>query len=175
MEFLIYGTDQYHRRGEFCRRSTVPHYFLSCFRTDYVAELNGELMQGRAGDYMILEPETIIYHGPVPEAEQGFRNDWMYLSGEAFGALLARYPLPTGRPFQLDSSVYLSTAIEKIHREKSFALVGYEEKCDLILTETLIHMYRAYQRNERLTPAERLERVRGEMMDAYAKPWKPAA
>ena len=171
MNFIIYGTDQHHRRGEFCRRRAVSNYFISCFLTDYIAELDGELVRGKAGDYMILEPEKIIYHGPTPDATKGFRNDWMYLSGNAFGDLLKKYPLPLNTPFRLDSAFYISSAIEKIHKEKSFALVGYEEKCDMIMTETVINMYRAYQKNEHMTPAERLDLVRGEIMANYEKSW----
>lgn len=171
MNFIIYGIDQHHKRGEFCLKCAFSHYFLSYFRTDYIAEINGKLVRGKAGDYMILEPQKTVYHGPTPEATKGFRNDWLYLSGDGVGDILKKYPLPLNVPFRLDSTFYLSSAIEKIHKEKSFALVGYEEKCDLILTETLINMYRAYQRNERLTPTERLEQVRGEIMGECAKPW----
>lgn len=171
MNFIVYGIDQHHKSGEFCLRNTFSHYFLSYFRTDYVAELDGVMVCGKAGDYMILEPGKVVYHGPTPEATQGFRNDWMYVSGNDLEGAFQKYPLPFNTPFRLDNSFYLSSAIEKIHKEKSFSLVGYEEKCNLVMSDTLINMYRAYQKSECVTQAEQLERARGEIMREYAKPW----
>ncbi|MBQ9071244.1 MAG: helix-turn-helix transcriptional regulator [Clostridia bacterium] len=171
MNFVVYGIDFPHKRGEFCHRSVLPYYFISCFRTDYVAEIDGKTVRGNAGDYMILEPEKTVYHGPMPEAEKGFRNDWLYLSGEDFVTLTKKYPLPLNKPFRLDGASYLATALEKIHREKSFLLPGYEEKCDLIMTDAFIDMYRSYQKNERLTSDGKLEYARGEIMKDYKREW----
>ena len=171
MEFIVYGVDFHHHRGEFCIKRTFPHYFLTQFKTDYIAELDGKMLRGKAGDYLLIEPHKPIYHGPTPDATKGFRNDWIYFSGDEIERLLQKYPLPLNTPFRLDGTPYLATAIEKIHREKSFSLVGFEEKCDLIMTDTLINMYRAYQKNRRLTPTDKLELARGEMMKEYARQW----
>lgn len=171
MNIVVYGIDYPHRRDEFCRRLTMPYYFFSYFRTDYVAELNGEMVCGKAGDYMILEPGRVVYHGPLPEASQGFRNDWLYATGEDLRELLARFPLPLNTPFRLDGALYLTAAIEKIHREKSFALTGYAEKCDLTVCDTLIEMYRAFKRCGPTTTKDKLEQARGRIMEEYAKQW----
>lgn len=171
MDIILYGIDYPHKRGEFCIKRTIPHYFLSHFRTDYVAELDGKTIRGKAGDYMILEPGRLIYHGPIPDTTQGFRNDWLYVSGKDLESILARYPLPLNRPFRLDSSFYLTAAIERIHKEKSFSLSGFAEKCDLIMKEMLIDMYRAFERSEFGTAKDKLELARGEIMKEYAKPW----
>ena len=87
MNIVIYGINYPHRQGEYCRRLTMPYYFLSYFRTDYVAELESGMVRGKAGDYMILSPGHVVYHGPTPEATQGFRNDWLYVSGKDFEKL----------------------------------------------------------------------------------------
>lgn len=171
MNFIIYGIDYHHKRGEFCRKLTFPYYFFSYFRTDYVAELDGKQVRGKAGDYLILEPGKIVYHGPTPEATKGFRNDWLHIAGEELEGLLKRFPLPLNTPFRLDGSLYLASTIEKIHKEKSFSLIGYEEKCDLIFMESLINMYRAYQKKTHVTAADKLELARGEIMRDYAKQW----
>lgn len=171
MNIVAYGIDNPHRRDEFCFRLTFPHYFLSYFRTDYLAELNGEMVRGSAGDYMIIEPGRVVYHGPLPEAAQGFRNDWIYVSGEDLEALLARYPLPLNTAFRLDAICHLTAAIEKLHRERSFAFTGFEEKCDLILHDTVINMYRAYERIQASSRKDKLELVRGRIMEKYFKPW----
>lgn len=171
MNIVIYGINYPHRQGEYCRRLTMPYYFLSYFRTDYVAELECGMVRGKAGDYMILSPGHVVYHGPTPEATQGFRNDWLYVSGKDFEKLLEKIHLPLNTPFRLDGSLYLTSAIEKIHREKSFALTGFEEKCDLIISDTVIDMYRAYERSGCATAKDKLEQARGEIMKEYAKQW----
>ena len=171
MDFIIYGIDFHHKHGEFCIKRTFPYYFLTHFRTDYMVELDGKLVRGKAGDYMILEPQKTIYHGPTPEATKGFRNDWLYISGDGIENLLKKYPLPLNKPFRLDGTPYLASAIEKIHKEKAFLLCGYTEKCNLIMTDTIINMYRSYQRNERLTSSDKLEKARGEIMRNFEKQW----
>ena len=171
MNFIVYGIDYHHKRGEFCSKRVFPYYFLTQFRTDYVAELDGKMVRGKAGDYLILEPQKTVYHGPTPEATQGFRNDWLYVSGSDLEELLHRYPLPLNTPFRLDGALYLASAIEKIHKEKSFSLLGFEEKCDMILSNVLIDMYRAYRTGEHMTVAEQLEHARGEIMREYARAW----
>ena len=171
MEFIVYGVDFKNKRGEFCQRSISPYYFVSCFRTDYIIEIDGKLRRGRAGDMYIGRPNGIVYHGPTPEATEGFANDWLYLGGDDFTALLERYPLPVGRPFHASGAMYLATAIERIHRERSYALDGCLEKCDLIMTEAIIDLYRAYKKGERLTREDKLEYARGEMIKDFRRQW----
>ena len=171
MNIIIYGIDFHHNQGEFCSRRTISHYFISYFRTDYVAELEGEMVIGKAGDYIILEPGRVVYHGPSPEALQGFRNDWLYASGDDFKELLARYPLPLNTPFRLDGSLYLASAIERIHKEKSFSRIGFAEKCDMIMGDTIIDMYRAFEKSGVATVNDKLEFARGLIMQEYAKQW----
>lgn len=171
MNIVIYGINHPHRQGEYCRKIVMPHYFLSCFRTDYVAEMKSGTVRGKAGDYMILTPGHVIYHGPTPEATQGFRNDWLYVSGKEFETLLEQFPLPLNTPFRLDGAPYLTSAIEKIHREKSFSLTGFEKKCDLIIGDLIIDMYRAFEKSGSATEKDKIEQARGEIMKEYAKQW----
>ncbi|MBQ8689680.1 MAG: AraC family transcriptional regulator [Clostridia bacterium] len=171
MDFIVYGVDYKNRKGEFCQRSISPYYFVTCFRTDYLIEIDGKLRRGRAGDMYISRPNEIIYHGPTPEAEEGFSNDWLYLGGDDFTALLERYPLPVGKPFHVGGVMYLASAIVKIHRERSYALDGWEEKCDLIMSEAIIDLYRAYRKNTGLTRDDKLEYARGEMMKDFKRQW----
>ena len=171
MDFIVYGIDYHHKPGEFCLKKVSSYYFISCFRTDFIAEIGDVTVRGKAGDYLILEPGQIVYHGPTPEATKGFRNDWLHIGGDDLRELLAKYPLPLNTPFHVDGSFYLASAIEKIHRERSFLLPGYQDKCDMIMTGALIDIYRAFARSNQVTPENKLEYARGEIMKEYQKQW----
>lgn len=171
MDVLVYGIDFNHKKGEFCQRTTLPYYFISYFRTDYVAEIASAPMRGKAGDYLILEPGRIIYHGPTPEADEGFRNDWMYIAGEDLAELLKRYPLPLNEPFHIDDSFYLSSAIERIDKEKDLSLDGWEDVCNMTVRQAVIDLYRAYKKQASASATDKLEEVRGAIMRNYKHAW----
>ena len=170
MNVIAYGADHRHARGEFCPRHSFPFYVLCCFRTDYLFERSGELCCGTAGDYLLHAPGQVVYHGPLDEATEGFRNDWLYLEASAMSAFLARYPLPVGEPFRVGGEGPLAALIEAIDRERQASLDGFADKCDLLLGGALIDLFRAYRR--RTAPsADKLEGVRAEILRAYAHPW----
>ena len=172
MEFYVYGIDFKHKINEFSIRTVSQSYFMSYFRDDYLIELSGRLVKGRAGDLIIQRPGDIIYHGPKKGSSQGFSNDWLYFGGEEVEGLLMKYPIPVGKPFRLGSSVYLSSAINKIHAEKSFLKEGYREKCDIIFTDMLIDVYRAYKNYGTSSAEEKLEYVRGAMIADFSRSWR---
>ena len=172
MNVLAFGIDFKHKKGEFCDRAIARSYFISLFRTDYMIELDGCLTRGRAGDMYICRPGDIVYHGSAPDGDVGFSNDWVYVEGDDFSELLERYPLPIGKLFRVDGSLYLSAALEKIHRERAYADVGYREKCSIIMTEAIIDIYRSYIKGEKLSAEARLEYVRGRVMRDYRRNWK---
>ena len=171
MDFTVYSANFGHKKGEFCNRSARPQYFISYFRTDYVYEKDGKLVNGKAGDFMIIPPDEIVYHGPRPDADEGFRNDWIYLSGEDFAKILSKYPLPIGEAFQINKPTILSRAIERIHKERSFTLAGYKEKCNMIMAEAIIDVYRDYLSADRLAPEGKIDFVKGEIMRDFSRAW----
>lgn len=171
LEFLIYGTKHPHKPGEFCQRRKFDSYLVSYFLTEYLYEYEGRLARGKAGDVLIMSPGSIVYHGPTPEMTGGFVNDWVHISGDDFGALIEKYKLPTERPFHIDGSFYLSAAIGKIHREKAYAEPGYEDKCDCIMTDAVIDIYRSYVKSASVSQGARLDYVRGELMKDYKRNW----
>lgn len=171
MEILRYGLDFGHKRGEFCPRLTFDYYFLTRFITDYVAEIDGLAVEGKAGDYLLIEPGKVIYHGPRQDAKDGFRNDWIYIGGTDFKALLDKYPIPKNCPFRIPSPHCLSLAIEKIHTEISNERSGYEDKCNVIITDTVIDMFRMYEREIHSYAKDKIEECRHTVMKSYSKDW----
>jgi len=170
MDFRVYGTAFSHKKGEFAPRLRFDIYFFGYFHTDYLYEANGEMHEGHAGDFMIVPPGEIVYHGSRPDAESGFVNDWMHVGGEDLTSLLQKFPLPFLTPIRTDAR-YLATAIERIHRERSYRAEGYKEKCNLILTDMLIDIYRTYKRSMEKRSEAQLEHIRGEIMHTYMRNW----
>ena len=171
MDFLYYGTNYKNEKGEFCQRVIFKHYFISYFRTDYLYEHNGELLRGRAGDMYIAPPGSTIYHGPTPEAKEGYSNDWMYFAGEELDVFFKKYPLPMCTPFGGVNPSLLSSAIERIDRERTDMKPGYVDKCGCIMTETLIDLFRTAQRRMSAGVQRTLEDVRREIMRNYKRSW----
>lgn len=170
MRFVIYDVDFSHRPGEFSQRTVAEFYFLSCFRTDYMIEVDGKIQRGRVGDLFIARPGDVIYHGSVDGGE-GFRNDWIHIDGADFGELLARYPLPTGVPFRVSGTEHLASAIKTIHRESSYALPGWEEKCEMAIKGAIIDIFREYTRRKEAGGAEKIERAYRRMIRDFKHPW----
>ena len=170
MDFHVYGTSFGHKRGEFAPRLRFDFYFFGYFHTDYLYEKDGTLIPGQAGDLLIVPPGEIVYHGARTNAQSGFVNDWMHVGGKELCALFEKFPLPLLTPIRTDAK-YLAGAITRIHREQSFRQEGYEEKCDLIMTELLIDLYRSYRQSIATRAETRLEQVRGRMMQNYMQGW----
>ncbi len=169
MEFIAYGVDFKNKNGEFCTKIKTRFYFFSYFRNDYRVEVDGKLVSGKGGDMIINKPGDTVYHGAATDNGEGFRNDWLYANGNEFAEILEKYPLPIGVPFHIDG-LYLATAIEKIHKEKSYNRIGADDKCELILTNALIDIYREYL-NGQASSADKLEYTRGEMLRDYKREW----
>lgn len=170
MDIRVYGTGHSHKKGEFPPRLRFDVYFIGYFYTDFIYEVDGKMEEGNAGEMMIVPPGQIVYHGARPEAESGFVNDWMHVGGEDLTALLEKFPLPYLTPIRTDAR-YLATAIERIHRERSYRPEGYREKCDLILTDMIIDVYRAHKARLGTRAKTQLENIRGEIMRTYMRNW----
>ena len=88
MKLILLGIDFPHAKGEFCRKITPPFYTLCRFATPFLYWKDGKLVRGEKGAYLINRPGQVVYHGPCQDAERGFVNDWMYISGEEMEQLL---------------------------------------------------------------------------------------
>ena len=146
MEVLYCGYDFPHEKGEFCLRNVFSFYFISCFSTPFLYEVDGILYKGNAGDILITPPGHTVYHGPQ-DRDEAFVNDWLYVIGEDMDDLLRKYPLPLNRAFSIDNSKILKNCTKKIKDELMFKKTGYEEIISCCLTDAIINIHRLYQRH----------------------------
>lgn len=112
-----------------------------------------------------MDPGQVVRHGPRPDAEEGFRNDWVYIGGNRFTELLTAYPLPRNTAFSVGQPQALRRYIEGIKKEMSLKLDGCRDKMNCIVTEMVIDLFRMYSRRETFRTAEvRLSDARNEMI-----------
>lgn len=172
MKVLFYGIQYAHSKGEFTNRNIFDYYCVCCFETPFLYEMGCNLLEGNAGDMLIMEPGKVVCHGPRKDSEKGFVNDWMYIYGYEFEELLQRYPVPLNRAFSVGRQDFLRKYLEKIKKEENLRALGYQEKIDYILGEMVIDASRAYRRSKTLqTPSDRVELAREEIMQSVEKQW----
>ncbi len=176
MRILFYGIRQPHGRGEFCRRAIFDYYTVCCFEDPFLYERDRRLLEGRAGDVLIMEPGQVVRHGPRPDAAEGFRNDWVYIGGDGFAELLTAYPLPRNTAFSVGQPQALRRYIEGIKKEMTLKLEGCRDKMNCIVTEMVIDLYRMYSRTETFRTAEtRLADARSDIIQNPRRDWTLAS
>ena len=152
MKLGVYGISFTHPKGTFCVRMTPPHYTICEFATPFLYEKDGVLLEGNAGDLLIMEPGQTVYHGPRRDAPGGFINDWLYVIGADFGQLLEKYPLPRNIAFHVGKSHALRNYLEQLQTEYRTPTVGSDDVVTCILTRMIIDLYRAYEKYHEWQP-----------------------
>ncbi len=171
MKVLYYGCDFPHEKGAFCDKHVYDFYVVCCFSTPFLYETENGLKAGNPGDALVMPPGSVVYHGPVSE-EECFYNDWMYVSGEDFAALLEEYPVPLGRAFPVGSVNFLKKCIRKIDDEMVVKQIGYEKIISGCITEAMIEMHRfCVRQGYDEAAARQLETVRELLLRHPERQW----
>ena len=171
MKAVRYSVDFDHKKGEFCPRMCLEHHFISFFRTDFLYEKNGRLLRGNSGDMLIIRSGELVWHGPTPEMAEGFRNDWMHINGEDFIDLVKKYALPIGTPFRVGGRHTLAHCIEKIKDEQAACRSGYEDMCEVHMTEAIIKLHRAYEKELHNEKDEKIKDLRIKLVEDAHRGW----
>lgn len=171
MDFVFYDTSFDHKPKEFCNRMVSEHHFISFFYTDFLYEKDGKMLNGHAGDVLILPSGNTVYHGPTPYMDVGFVNDWMYVSGDDFLELASTLGVPIGVPFSVGGRCPLALCIEKIRTEASVMKLSYREMCELYMRECMIDIARAYESKTESGAKELFDALRAEMNRNPKKDW----
>lgn len=147
MIFLNGDISYQNKKGKFCKRIISDCYFISYFQTPFLYEYEGELVFGKKGSMLIMEPYVPVCHGPVKQATQGFINDWAYIRGEEIAKLFEKYPVPMNQPFDLSEHFFLRDYIRQLNKETLHQFDGYYDKINCILTQLIIDLHRSYQKS----------------------------
>lgn len=171
MEILYCEVGFSHDIGEFSPRNIFSGYFVSCFNTPFLYEIDQKFLPGNPGDLLIMLPGTIVCQGAATE-EASFSNDWMCLAGDDFGNLLNKYPLPVGVAFNIGNPYLLRNCIKTLREERLLKRTGYEDIISCTLTETIIEIHRLYhQQQYSMSPVSRIETAREAFMRHPERDW----
>lgn len=166
------GLDFPHNRGKFCNKAVFDHYTVSCFATPFLYLCDGKLCEGDAWQVLINTPNTTVYHGPRPNAESGFINDWFYVAGDDFGALLEKYALPLNRAFSVGQSYFLRKFGNRLALEYGAQTEGSADIINCIFTEMVVELHRAYNKTVAVkTPSDAIAAIRQSILLNPQKKW----
>lgn len=171
MQVLHCGYNYPHKKGEFATKKVIPFYFMGCFSTPFLYEVDGQLLDGNPGDLLVIPPGSIIYHGPISK-DESFTNDWLYIEGTDFVQLMKKYPLPEHVAFNIGNRNLLKNCVQKIKEEVQLQRTGYEDVITSCLTNTIIDIYRLYQKQYHSdTSISRIESSREIIFRNLEKTW----
>lgn len=172
MDLILFGTNFPHLRNEFCRKMTRNCYTVCCFSTPFVYLKDGNFQRGEIGDILINSPGHIIYHGPIPDAKEGFVNDWMVIDGDDFTALLDRYPLPLNQAFSVRDANLFSKFTDMIQKEFRTQKIGSHEALNCIITQMFIELHRSYAKTtDVVIPYGSIASLHSRIVENPAKKW----
>lgn len=166
------GWDYPHEKGEFGhRRKEDRYYFISHFTTPFVYEQNNRLYFGNEGEFLVHPPGSVVYHGPQSK-DEAFHNDWIFVGGEDFDALMKKYPIPLLQPFYIDNAYFFKSALQKIKKELLLKRTGYQDIVNARVTEFLITLHRLHQQ-QHLTDSSvlRIETARETVLQNLGRKW----
>lgn len=146
MELKNIGIDFPHKKGEFSQKIKNSHYTLCCFSTPFVYLYEGKMLEGEAGDILLNTPNSIVFHGPRENSNNGFVNDWLHIDGEDFSQLINKYPIPLNVSFNVGESYFLRKFFKKLMSEYISKNIGYNDIIDATVTDMIIKTHRTYQK-----------------------------
>ncbi len=151
-------------------------YLILLFRTGALIDTRIGREEVSPGDCVIHSPGFPLWHTSLPASAEGFRNDWFYVSPEAFDPALdlVHLPLntriPTGRKNLIEP--YLRSLRETLIRNDEFS----SESIRSILKSMMISVARAHRDFQefhgRLSGQERshFERIRSSRIQLLSNP-----
>lgn len=100
------------------RRNGLGEYLVMCFRNKFKTATADGVREGASGGCMIHTPEFPQWHTTPEGASEGFRNDWIHLSGDGIPGLLAHFELPVNVIFSIRQADLIEPFLLQIQREQ---------------------------------------------------------
>ena len=145
-------------------------WLVMCFATPFLALTRAGRERGGPGDCLVNSPDFPNWHGSVPGAVEGFRNDWIHLTGSLVPTLLKRYGLPVNTLFASGDAMVMTAALEEFQRERqseeAFAIEARRCQVELLLLR-LARAHRSMEGRHGLSRSEREWRPRFQEFRAH--------
>ena len=113
------GIDTGHAPG-FVFELPKPAYgknLVMCFRTGAVIRTGRGDEEIKEGDCILHTPEFPLRHGPMPDAKEGFRNDWFYIRPDGLVPAAQELKLPFNTVISTGTPNVLSSGLEELQKE----------------------------------------------------------
>ena len=140
------GIDFPHSKGKFCPKVIRNYYTVCCFSTPFVYLCDSKYLKGNEGDIIIHTPGAVVHQGPLPDAKQGFVNDWFHIDGEDFTRLIKKYPLPLDRAFSVNKPNFFRSYALRLNEELNTNEKGADDVINSIITQMVVDTFRAYEK-----------------------------
>lgn len=160
-----------HKRGFVFRSPSLDSYLLMHFRTDFFLEVNGQVTDGHAGDWVLHRPGSRVAHGPLSQRES-FVNDWLFFSAEEqdipwLEQMPHDIPIPGG-PDELFSHCLSDIIGEQIRGDQYSAQLISDHICWLLCT---LHRTHAAQLDHSTPLHAQFQHLRTHILTQCNEPW----
>ena len=168
---VLGGINTGHSRGFIYKNGASPYYLLMIFRTPFFAVLNGERIEGVAGDVLLHKPGAPVIHGPL-SADREFVNDWIYFTDSGDGTLES-LPLPYDRIISLENARGVTHLLEYVMEES----VRGDVYSPRLISDTIYRILTAVlrsdtrEKDEENTIYAQFREARVQILHAYGDPW----
>ena len=132
---------------------------IMCFRTEAVILTVNGMETAHPGDCMLHAHTFRRFHTSVPDARQGFRNDWFYIESSFFLPLLKQSDIPpntlipTGQPDLLEAPV--RELLKEVNDPDAFSPAAIRHIISLMLLNIQRAHIRYLRRKTELTRSQR--------------------
>ncbi|HEY3378749.1 MAG TPA: AraC family transcriptional regulator [Armatimonadota bacterium] len=177
---ILHGINTPHERGYLVNRpAREGSWFVFCFQTPFVILTAQGIEQGAPGDCIIHDPTFPEYHGSVPGAAEGFRNDWLHVTGAGMARLVAQYRLPVNQRIATGQPHLLTPWISEMAREQFTRDPYWEEAVAQTMAGICLRLarhrelqlqYGQYSR-QALEQHARVRLARERVLQEFAHPW----
>ena len=144
MRIIKSGINDKHKFGEFSPKIHINGYTFCYFLTPFVYEQQGKLIASQKGEFLVVGPNAIRYHGPTPDMQEGYINDWIHIYSEEIPKWLSKYPIPLNTAFPVSNPKLLRNVIRELIKENTEKKEHYREKMQLSVHSLILELHRHY-------------------------------
>lgn len=158
IDIILFGIDTPHDPDFVIDRpSGFESYVLMCFSTPFFTQTLHGIQFGKPGDCILHDPDFPEYHGTPAGMIEGFRNDWIHITGNKITEIAQRYQVPFNEIIHTGEPNLLGPYMRAIAMELSIRKPFWEQKINLLMEDILLILGRHKQLQhefDKLTPTE---------------------
>ena len=166
----VCGIKTDHKKGFVFRSVNTNCYCFLYFLTPFFCEINGERIEGEAGECIIHKKGATVIHGPLSEKES-FINNW--INFDCDDADITALNLPYDKVFHINEGDLFKSLLAQIMEEEAVK----DEYSKQIISNLIFRLLVAFKRRTEAHESaeekiyERFNDARIYIINHYSKPW----